>query len=211
MVMAHWNWLGAQVTSAAGGRRGVRRGSRAGRDQPPLAPKTSRGAGRCVGAPGITRVWCARQRGWSRAIKWPQKTPSYGGTGQTPPDPSAGQQAQPKSTSRDLRISFPLRKQQHVGAGGDRDGGSAEKALGHPREPNTPRHGPEPLSVAHARSHPTPRAPHSRQSFSSSPSPQLSCPLQRKMPGMQRLVLVHLNWLGRQTWMSGEEVTRSGG
>lgn len=98
-----------------------------------------------------------------------------------------------------------------MGAGGDGDGGSAEKALGHPREPNTPRHGPEPLSVAHARSHPTPRAPHSRQSFSSSPSPQLSCPLQRKMPGMQRLVLVHLNWLGRQTWMSGEEVTRSGG
>lgn len=34
---------------------------------------------------------------------------------------------------------------------------------------------------------------HSRQSLSSSPSPQLSCPLQRKMPGMQRLVLVHLN------------------
>lgn len=33
----------------------------------------------------------------------------------------------------------------------------------------------------------------SRQSFSSSPSPQLSCPLQRKMPGMQRLGLVHLN------------------
>lgn len=104
LVMAHWNWLGAQVTSAAGGRRGVRKGSRAGRDQPTLAPKTSRGAGRCVGAPGITRVWCARQRGWSRAIKWPQKTPSYGGTGQRPPDPSAGQQAQPKSTSRDLRI-----------------------------------------------------------------------------------------------------------
>lgn len=25
------------------------------------------------------------------------------------------------------------------------------------------------------------------------------------------MVLVHLNWLGRQTWMSGEEVTRSGG
>lgn len=41
-----------------------------------------------------------------------------------------------------------------------------------------------------------------RQSFSSSPSPQLSCPLQRKMPGMQRLVFVHLNWLGRQTWTS---------
>lgn len=33
----------------------------------------------------------------------------------------------------------------------------------------------------------------SRQSFSSSPSPQLSCPLQRKMPGMQRLGWVHLN------------------
>lgn len=33
----------------------------------------------------------------------------------------------------------------------------------------------------------------SRQSFSSSPSPQLSCPLQRKMPGMHRLGWVHLN------------------
>lgn len=42
-----------------------------------------------------------------------------------------------------------------------------------------------------------------RQSFSSSPSPQLSWPLQRKMPGMQRLGWVHLNWLGRHTWMSG--------
>lgn len=38
-----------------------------------------------------------------------------------------------------------------------------------------------------------------RQSRSSSPSPQLSCPLQRKIPGMQRLVFVHLNWLGKQT------------
>lgn len=41
-----------------------------------------------------------------------------------------------------------------------------------------------------------------RQSFSSSPSPQLSWPLQRKIPGMQRLGWVHLNWLGRHTWMS---------
>lgn len=33
------------------------------------------------------------------------------------------------------------------------------KALGHPREPNTPRHGPEPLSQAHGHSHPKSQAP----------------------------------------------------
>lgn len=43
---------------------------------------------------------------------------------------------------------------------------------------------------------------HSRQSFSSSPWPQLFWPLQRKIPGMQRLGCEHLNWLGRHTWMS---------
>lgn len=47
---------------------------------------------------------------------------------------------------------------------------------------------------------------HSRQSFSSSPSPQLSWPLQRKIPGMQRLGWEHLNWLGRQTWISAVEI-----
>lgn len=43
---------------------------------------------------------------------------------------------------------------------------------------------------------------YARQSRSSSPSPQLSWPLQRKMPGMQRLGWEHLNWLGKQTWIS---------
>lgn len=139
MVMAHWNWLGAQVTSAAGGRKEVRKGSRAGRGQPAFSPKTTHGAERCEDAPGITRGWCAQWRRWSRAIKWPQKTPSYGGIRQRPPEPSTGQQAQPKPTSKDLRISFPL------GNSGDGDRGLAET-----REPKTPRHRPEPLRLAHA-------------------------------------------------------------
>lgn len=46
---------------------------------------------------------------------------------------------------------------------------------------------------------------YSRQSFSSSPWPQLFWPLQRKIPGIQRLGWEHLNWLGRQTWMSEGE------
>lgn len=91
LVIAHWNWLGAQVTSAAGGRGRVRRGSGAGRGPPDTTPQ-SREAHGCSGHHKFLVMFGdhVRERGREQSpVVAPEDSTSRREMGQKPQDPSA--------------------------------------------------------------------------------------------------------------------------
>jgi len=123
LVIAHWNWLGAQVTSAAGGTSRVRRGRGGGQGsashRPAKTTLQSREACRRSGHHGKSLAMLGdhmRERGGEQSpVVAPEDLTSCRETGQKPQDPSAVQQAQCKSTAniklatlKDFRISLAL-------------------------------------------------------------------------------------------------------